>query len=69
MLLNVFESRKVELKGDGKDGNWFRPLKLYILPKLGCIPVLEIIQTGRRTVMVLFQGNATGHYHPDEEGI
>ncbi len=40
IALDAFESRKSELRNDGKDGNWFSPLKLYILPKLGCRPVL-----------------------------
>ncbi len=40
--LDTFESRKAELKGDGKDGSWFLPLHLHILPKLGCPPVSEI---------------------------
>ncbi len=26
--LDVFENRKAELKNDGKDGNWFAPLRL-----------------------------------------
>ncbi len=42
IALDTFESRKSELKGDGKDGNWFAPLRLHILPKLGCLPVSEI---------------------------
>ncbi len=45
IALDAFESRKAELKGNAKDGNWFSPLKLHILPKLGCLPVSEIIQT------------------------
>ncbi len=40
--LDVFKSHKAELKGDGKARDWFLPLRLYILPKLGCLPVLEI---------------------------
>ncbi|EJF92171.1 hypothetical protein ME9_00915 [Bartonella taylorii 8TBB] len=39
IALDAFESRKAELKGDGKDGRWFSPLQLHILPKLGCLPV------------------------------
>ncbi|WP_273757359.1 Arm DNA-binding domain-containing protein, partial [Bartonella sp. MM73XJBT] len=37
IALDAFESRKAELKGDGKNGKWFTPLRLYILPKLGCL--------------------------------
>ena len=29
---DAFESRKAELKGDGKAGQWFSPLALHILP-------------------------------------
>ncbi len=31
IALETFESRKTELKGDGKNGDWFSPLRLYIL--------------------------------------
>ncbi|WP_375662613.1 tyrosine-type recombinase/integrase [Bartonella sp. OC16QHHD] len=51
IALDAFESRKAELKGDGKDGRWFSPLRLYILPKLGCLPVSEITQTEIRNVL------------------
>jgi hypothetical protein len=42
---DAFESRKAELKGDGVAGRWWSPLKLYVLPKLGKVPVAEIDQT------------------------
>ncbi|WP_019219055.1 tyrosine-type recombinase/integrase [Bartonella florencae] len=51
IALDAFESRKAELKGDGKDGTWFLPLRLHILPKLGCLPVSEITQTEIRNVL------------------
>ncbi len=51
IALDTFESRKAELKGDGKDGHWFAPLRLYILPKLGCLPVSEITQTEIRNTL------------------
>ncbi|QEE09440.1 prophage integrase IntA [Bartonella kosoyi] len=51
IALETFESRKAELKGDGKNGNWFSPLRLYILPKLGCLPVSEITQTEIRNTL------------------
>jgi integrase len=41
---DAFESRKAELKDDGKAGRWFSPLELHILPKLGKLPVTEITQ-------------------------
>ncbi len=49
--MDAFESRKAELKNDGKDGDWFLPLRLHILPKLGCLPVSEITQTEIRNVL------------------
>ncbi|WP_208442520.1 tyrosine-type recombinase/integrase, partial [Bartonella raoultii] len=51
IALDAFETRKAELKGDGKDGNWFAPLRLHILPKLGCLPVSEITQTEIRNTL------------------
>lgn len=41
---DAFESRKAELKGEGKAGRWFSPLKLHVLPKLGMVPVEELDQ-------------------------
>jgi len=41
---DAFESRKAELKADGKAGRWFTPLELHVLPKLGKIPIEEIDQ-------------------------
>ncbi|EJF98506.1 hypothetical protein MEI_00514 [Bartonella vinsonii subsp. arupensis Pm136co] len=51
IALDAFETRKAELKGDGKNGVWFLPLKLHILPQLGCLPVSEITQTDIRKVL------------------
>uniref|UniRef100_UPI0035D0D92E tyrosine-type recombinase/integrase n=1 Tax=Bartonella sp. CL63NXGY TaxID=3243538 RepID=UPI0035D0D92E len=51
IALDAFESRKAELKNDGKDGDWFLPLRLHILPKLGCLPVSEITQTEIRDTL------------------
>lgn len=48
---DAFESRKAELKGDGKAGRWFSPLERHILPKLGKTPVAEIDQTQIRDVL------------------
>ena len=48
---DAFESRKAELKGDGEAGRWFSPLKLYILPKLGKVPVADIDQTDIRDTL------------------
>ncbi|WP_081651658.1 tyrosine-type recombinase/integrase [Bartonella birtlesii] len=51
IALDAFESRKAELKGDGKNGHWFTPLRLHILPKLGCLPISEITQTEIRNTL------------------
>jgi integrase len=48
---DAYESRKAELKGDGKAGRWFTPLELHVLPKLGKTPVAEIDQTNIRDVL------------------
>jgi integrase len=41
---DAFESRKADLKDDGKAGRWFSPLELHVLPKIGRVPVVEIDQ-------------------------
>jgi len=51
VALDAFESRKAELKGDGKAGRWFSPLELHVLPKLGKMPVAEIDQTAVRDTL------------------
>lgn len=51
IALDAFESRKAELKGDGEAGRWFSPIRLYILPKLGKVPVAEIDQTDIRDTL------------------
>lgn len=48
---DAFESRKAELKGDGKAGRWFSPLELHVLPKLGKVPVAEIDQRDIRDTL------------------
>lgn len=48
---DAFESRKAELKGDGKAGRWFSPLGLHVLPKLGKMPVSEIDQRDIRDTL------------------
>ncbi|NKW71799.1 integrase arm-type DNA-binding domain-containing protein [Rhodobacteraceae bacterium R_SAG10] len=44
VALEAFDVRKAELRQDGKAGQWFTPLKLHVLPRLGRIPVEEIDQ-------------------------
>ena len=51
IALDAFESRKAELKGDGKAGRWFSPLELHVLPKLGRVPVADIDQTDIRNTL------------------
>lgn len=48
---DAFESRKAQLKGDGKAGRWFSPLELHVLPKLGKTPVSEIDQRDIRDTL------------------
>jgi integrase len=51
IALDAFESRKAQLKGDGKAGRWFSPLELHVLPKLGRMPVSEIDQRDIRDTL------------------
>ncbi|MCW3781386.1 tyrosine-type recombinase/integrase [Defluviimonas salinarum] len=51
VALDAFESRKAELKGDGKAGRWFTPLELHVLPKLGKVPVGDIDQKDIRDTL------------------
>lgn len=48
IALDAFESRKAELKGDGKAGRWLSPLANHVLPKLGMRPVADIDQVDIR---------------------
>lgn len=48
---DAFESRKAELKGDGKAGRWVTPLELHVLPRLGNVPVSDIDQTDIRDTL------------------
>ena len=51
IAVDAFESRKAELKDDGKAGRWFSPLELHVLPKLGNVPIAEIDQIDIRDVL------------------
>ncbi|MDO6587141.1 integrase arm-type DNA-binding domain-containing protein [Salipiger sp. 1_MG-2023] len=51
IALDAFESRKADLKGDGKAGRWFSPLELHVLPKLGKVPVADLDQTDIRDTL------------------
>jgi integrase len=48
---DAFESRKAELKGDGKAGRWLSPLAVHVLPKLGKTPIIDIDQRDIRDVL------------------
>lgn len=48
---DAFESRKAELKGDGKAGRWFSPLELHVLPRLGKVPVSDLDQIDIRDTL------------------
>ena len=48
---DAFESRKADLKDDGKAGRWFTPLELHVLPKLGRTPIADIDQTDIRDTL------------------
>lgn len=51
IALDAFESRKAELKDEGKAGRWLSPLEHHVLPKLGGVPVAEITQIDIRDVL------------------
>lgn len=51
IAVDAFESRKADLKDDGKAGRWFTPLKLHVLPKLGRMPIAEIDQRDIRDTL------------------
>lgn len=68
---DAFESRKAELKGDGKSGRWFSPLQLHVLPKLGKMPVSEIDQRDIRDALapIWHEKAATAQKAMDRLGI
>jgi integrase len=39
---SAYESRKASLRGDGKAGRWFSPIKLHVLPYLGDRPIIHV---------------------------
>jgi len=45
----AFEAKKAELKGDGKNGRWFSPLELHVLPKIGKMPIEQVNQHDIKT--------------------
>ncbi|EWH10117.1 phage integrase [Catenovulum agarivorans DS-2] len=51
VALDAFESKKAELRGDGKNGRWFSPLAIHVIPKLGSVPISEIDQIDIRNTL------------------
>lgn len=51
IAVDAFESRKAELRNEGKSGQWFAPLENHILPRLGRTPVSEIDQKDIRDTL------------------
>ncbi|ABD53146.1 tyrosine-type recombinase/integrase [Jannaschia sp. CCS1] len=51
VTLDAFESRKADLRDDGKAGRWLSPLELHVLPKLGRMPISEIDQRDIRDTL------------------
>jgi integrase len=45
----AYEAKKAELKGDGKNGRWFSPLALHVLPKIGKMPIEQLDQHDIKT--------------------
>lgn len=41
---DAYQSHKKTLKNDGRDGRWFSPLRMHLLPRLGKMPVDRIDQ-------------------------
>ncbi len=41
----AFEARKARLRRDGEAGRWLSPLRLYVIPAIGNMPVTDITQT------------------------
>lgn len=48
---DAYESHKASLRAEGKAGQWFSPLELHVLPKLGRKPVTEITQRDVRDAL------------------
>lgn len=56
---DTFESRKAELKSDGKTRRCFIPLQLHILPELGNVPVSDIDQADIRDIVFGYRYSCT----------
>ena len=59
MMLDCFEARKAELRGEGTAGRWLSPLQIHVLPKIGKVPVQEIdAALIRETLAPIWHGKA-----------
>ncbi|AQX19634.1 tyrosine-type recombinase/integrase [Bartonella sp. WD16.2] len=47
----AFESKKAELKNEGKNGRWFSPLELHVIPHIGNLPVEKLTANIIRNVL------------------
>lgn len=47
----AYEVHRKTLKHNGEDGKWFSPLRLYILPRLGKMPIAKIDQHDLKDVL------------------
>jgi len=46
-----FEARKAQLKGEGKNGQWFAPLELHVLPYIGRLEIEDVDQNDIKRVL------------------
>ncbi|MBX4336388.1 tyrosine-type recombinase/integrase [Bartonella raoultii] len=47
----AFESKKAELKNEGKNGRWFSPLELHVIPHIGNLPIEQLTANIIRNVL------------------
>ncbi|WP_375652122.1 tyrosine-type recombinase/integrase [Bartonella sp. LB28NMGDW] len=47
----AFESKKAELKNEGKNGRWFSPLELHVIPNIGKLPIEKLTANIIRNVL------------------
>ncbi|ENN91163.1 phage integrase [Bartonella bovis 91-4] len=47
----AFESKKAELKNEGKNGRWFSPLELHVIPHIGNLPIEKLTANVIRNVL------------------
>lgn len=51
VALAAFESKKAELKNEGKNGRWFSPLELHVIPQIGNLSIEKITANIIRNVL------------------